>query len=863
MHLSDSLRSLNAASSSEPLAHHAFAAAQRVSRTQGTQERSKAVHQMDIPKTSAASTGPSRTANAPPVSGTKTPVHRQSVKAPSVDTARVFAPNASIVLVGIRGCGKTSLGYIAAKARGWLLVEADDEFERRTGLSRAQFLKTNGKDGQAYRMQERQVMESMLASYERDAVIICGIGSIEAHGQMLLRNYAKTHPVIHIVRETEYVSEWLKIPKDNGLVQHLEQSDQKHRVCSNFEFYNLFDESADSASGIVDGRFSRDPTSGQRSPPYAGILQQTQQDFIRFVNFIMGDPDSSLQVLSSKIKAAAASPLDRVYTYALSVEFSQMDCIESDIPELEHGADAVELQVDASDVVGQSLDPTASTWITKLSKQFAVLRRKIAAPVIYHVNRNSFLQLHKEKQASQDYTYLKLLHLGLRLGAEFVTVDIDFDERSIRQVLDAKGSTAIIGDHFDINLSQGWDDPRRSERYHKATELHCDIVRMRQFASSDEDNIAVQQFSRKLNSLQVGRLPLIAYNLGRLGRVSMCYNTILTAVTHPILRGRNSLKTNHALFTMQEASRVTYDLGLLDPLHFCIFGASIFYSLSPAMHNAAYKATGLPHEYKARQSSNIQDLDVLLRDPCFGGAAVSLPFKIDILKRMNSISAEAQAIGAVNTIIPVRSSTDDRTKIRADRIVGWHGDNTDWIGITTCVRQNLSPANIIRPWTSSLVLGAGGMARAAIYALIRLGVPNIFVCNRTVSNAENLATHFTEVGSNFRSTMRSSGTSNVKCRVSVIKSMKDPWPADVDQPTIIISCVPAHSITGLPAANITLPVSWLQSVNGGVVIEASSTEFSYLGFSLTLVRSSHIDRSSHRCLHRWSNCEKLDDPGLW
>jgi len=133
---------------------------------------------------------------------------------------------------------------------------------------------------------------------------------------------------------------------------------------------------------------------------------------------------------------------------------------------------------------------------------------------------------------------------------------------------------------------------------------------------------------------------------------------------------------------------VTYDLGLLDPLHFCIFGASIFYSLSPAMYNAAYQATRLPHEYKAVQSSNIQYLDSLLRDPFFGGAAVTLPFKIDILKRMDSISAEAQGIEAVNIIIPVRSSTDDSTNIqksRVDRLVGLCGHNTDWIGITTCV----------------------------------------------------------------------------------------------------------------------------------------------------------------------------------
>ncbi|KAH8594436.1 repressor protein [Bisporella sp. PMI_857] len=737
------------------------------------------------------------------------PERRQTLKTYSVETSRVFAPNASIALVGIRGCGKTSLGYIAARALGWRLIEADDEFERMTGLSRAQFLKNTEHNVEEYRKQERQVMESILSENERDAVIVCGIGSIESHGQMLLRKYALNHPVIHIVRETEYVREWLRIPKENNLVQRLEQSDRKHRVCSNFEFYNLFD--GGSGPSILHRSISRDevPGPGQRSPPYAGTLQRTQQDFIRFINLVMGFPDPARQVLGSKISAAAASPVDRIYTYALSVEFSQIDSLNLDITELECGADAVELEIDASDVLGQSV-AADSTWITKLSKQFAILRREIAAPIIYHVNRNSFLKIPEECQGWRDEVYLELLHLGLRMGAEFVTVDIDFE--STREILRVKGSTEIIGDYLDINPSQqSWDDPGRFGKYKKATQLRCDIVRMSQFASSDEDNIAIRRFNQKLTSLQGVRPPLIAYNVGRLGRASMCSNTILTTVTHPSLRALHGHRHHHALLSMQEASKMTYDLGLLDPLHFCIFGASIQYSLSPAMHNAGYQASGLPHQYKIRQSPSMRDLDTLLNDPSFGGE-----------RSLNSMSTEAQAIGAVNTIIPIKSPIDDISRIpksQSNHIIGWHGDNTDWIGITTCVRRHLSPANIIRPWTSSLVLGAGGMARAAIYALIRLDVSNIFVCNRTISKAEKLAAHFNEVAASFRNTARRPSARNVKHQIMVIKSMGDPWPVEYEQPTIIVSCVPAHSMGSSPAANITLPTTWLQSANGGVMIE--------------------------------------------
>jgi len=49
--------------------------------------------------------------------------------------------------------------------------------------------------------------------------------------------------------------------------------------------------------------------------------------------------------------------------------------------------------------------------------------------------------------------------------------------------------------------------------------------------------------------------------------------------------------------------------------------------------------------------------------------------------------------------------------------------------------------------------------------------------------------------------------------------MNEPWPAEYKLPTVIVSCIPAHSTGGSPAANITLPIPWLQSVYGGVVIE--------------------------------------------
>jgi len=154
-------------------------------------------------------------------------------------------------------------------------------------------------------------------------------------------------------------------------------------------------------------------------------------------------------------------------------------------------------------------------------------------------------------------------------------------------------------------------------------------------------------------------------------------------------------------------------------------------------------------------------------------------------------SRQARIIGAVNTVTPIPG--------------GFAGDNTDWRAIKTCILRCITPANAVTASTTALVIGAGGTARATLYALYYIGVVNIYIYNRTKANAQVLAAEFNKLDSLFH--------------IQVLDSLSVPLPIRA-QPTIIISTVPA--ISNSPSGPIDVDVG-LQlehfSSSGGVAVE--------------------------------------------
>jgi shikimate dehydrogenase len=143
------------------------------------------------------------------------------------------------------------------------------------------------------------------------------------------------------------------------------------------------------------------------------------------------------------------------------------------------------------------------------------------------------------------------------------------------------------------------------------------------------------------------------------------------------------------------------------------------------MHNAAFRALGLDWCYvpfpvhPARLSQALAGVRALgLR-----GINVTVPHKQALLPLVDELTPEARAVGAVNTVV-----------VREDSLLG---HNTDVAGFLRALAEaQFDPSGCI-----ALVLGAGGAARAIVYALARMGA-RVSILNRTESRAHDLAREF-------------------------------------------------------------------------------------------------------------------------
>jgi shikimate dehydrogenase len=162
------------------------------------------------------------------------------------------------------------------------------------------------------------------------------------------------------------------------------------------------------------------------------------------------------------------------------------------------------------------------------------------------------------------------------------------------------------------------------------------------------------------------------------------------------------------------------------PVTACVFGNPIEQSKSPIIHEMFAAEFGLPLVYTKRfapKDGFEHSATQFFSSKNSIGANVTMPFKHDALKWVDSLSSQAKRAGAVNTIIR-----------DGERFIG---DNTDGYGLVADLQNHkvsLANANI-------LIIGAGGAAQGALPALLDAGIKSVTIYNRSLNKAEELVNY--------------------------------------------------------------------------------------------------------------------------
>lgn len=186
--------------------------------------------------------------------------------------------------------------------------------------------------------------------------------------------------------------------------------------------------------------------------------------------------------------------------------------------------------------------------------------------------------------------------------------------------------------------------------------------------------------------------------------------------------GQITIKDLSEVYRVKELDKSTAVYGVI--------GDPVASSKSPYMHNAAFAANGINAVFLPML---VKDIDEFIRrmvshetrevELNFAGFSVTMPHKQSIIKHLDEIDATAKKIGAVNTV-----------KIVDDKLIGY---NTDAHGFITPLKAKFGELKNARV----AVLGAGGAARACVYALTQEGA-DVTAFARDLQKANSFAEEF-------------------------------------------------------------------------------------------------------------------------
>ncbi len=180
-----------------------------------------------------------------------------------------------------------------------------------------------------------------------------------------------------------------------------------------------------------------------------------------------------------------------------------------------------------------------------------------------------------------------------------------------------------------------------------------------------------------------------------------------------------------------------------------VIGSNVCRSFSPAIHQAFFAAAGIEGQYRLLNVDDHELASTLnqLTSTAISarGINVTIPHKVAIIEQLDHVDTVAQSAGAVNTVV---FDYDNQGQCRRS------GFNTDIAGLLSSLRNSLEDSlpNLngpgLRQYNRAAVIGLGGAARAAVIALVQMGITDMVLIGRSL-----------ERGRSFIDTMKVNGVS--------------------------------------------------------------------------------------------------------
>jgi len=304
-----------------------------------------------------------------------------------------------------------------------------------------------------------------------------------------------------------------------------------------------------------------------------------------------------------------------------------------------------------------------------------------------------------------------ILSAAVRAGCQWVDVEMESVQHGGVALLRELRPAKIIVSYHNFHKT-----PPLAPTYRRMVRMPVQVVKIATQARYLRDNL---QIRRLLKAHRRSNPRLVALAMGASGipsrLLSLLWGSAFTYAAplnySPAAAGQIPAEVMRSVYRVERLDGRTQLYGVL--------GSHASISLSPAMQNAAFLAKHVNAVFLPCQTSKLADFLAFAREVELQGFAVTMPFKRAILRALDWVDPLANRIGACNTVA-----------LQRGRWLGW---NTDAAAVVEVLTKRLRLAG-----SRILILGAGGAARAAAYA-VRAEGAEVVISARREAMARTLA----------------------------------------------------------------------------------------------------------------------------